>query len=77
MIREAKPFGVDDFSVHCDRQRETGRASRDLASPSGNRLEPLRGDSKGQYSIRANDQRRICFEWRDSDVYEVEIVDYH
>jgi toxin HigB-1 len=50
---------------------------RDLASPPGNRLEALHGDRKGQYSIRVNDQWRICFEWRDSDAYEVEIVDYH
>jgi proteic killer suppression protein len=50
---------------------------RDLASPPGNCLEAFDGDRKGQYSIRVNDQRRICFEWRDSDAYEVEIVDYH
>jgi proteic killer suppression protein len=48
---------------------------RDLASPPGNRLEALHGDRKGQYSIRVNDPWRICFEWRDSDAYEVEIVD--
>jgi len=50
---------------------------RDLASPPGNRLEALHGDRKGQHSIRINDQWRICFVWRDSDVFEVEIVDYH
>jgi toxin HigB-1 len=50
---------------------------RDLASPPGNRLEALHGDRKGQYSIRVNDQWRICFKWRDADAYEVEIVDYH
>lgn len=43
----------------------------------GNRLEKLKGDRKGQYSIRINDQYRICFSWRDGDAYEVEIVDYH
>jgi proteic killer suppression protein len=37
----------------------------------------LKGDRKGQYSIRINDQWRICFEWRDGHVYAVEIVDYH
>jgi proteic killer suppression protein len=50
---------------------------RDLASPPGNRLEAFDGDRKGQYSIRVNDRWRICLEWRDSDAYEVEIVDYH
>ena len=48
-----------------------------LRVPPGNRLEALRGDRKGQYSIRINDQWRICFAWRDGDAYDVEIVDYH
>lgn len=42
-----------------------------------NRLEKLRGDRVGQYSIRINDQWRICFTWRNGDAYNVEIVDYH
>jgi proteic killer suppression protein len=50
---------------------------RDLVAPPGNRLEALRGDRKGQHSIRINDQWRICFIWRDGDAYEVEIADYH
>jgi proteic killer suppression protein len=41
------------------------------------RLEKLSGDRRGQYSIRINDQYRICFEWRNGNAYEVEIVDYH
>lgn len=49
----------------------------DLRIPPSNRLEKLSGDREGQYSIRINDQWRICFEWRDGDVYGVEIVDYH
>jgi toxin HigB-1 len=49
----------------------------DLKSPPGNRLEALKGDRAGQYSIRINDQWRICFEWRDGDAWNVEIVDYH
>ena len=49
----------------------------DLRVPPGNRLEKLGGDREGQYSIRINDQWRICFEWRAGDAYEVEIVDYH
>ena len=49
----------------------------DLRTPPGNRLEPLKGDRKGQHSIRINDQWRICFVWRDEDAWDVEIVDYH
>jgi proteic killer suppression protein len=49
----------------------------DLRVPPGNRLEALRGDRAGQWSVRINGQWRICFEWRGSDAYEVEIVDYH
>ena len=49
----------------------------DLRVPPGNRLEKLVGDRKNQYSIRINDQYRVCFEWRDGDAYDVEIVDYH
>jgi toxin HigB-1 len=49
----------------------------DLQTPPGNHLEKLRGDRQGQYSIRINDQYRICFIWRGHDAYEVEIVDYH
>ena len=49
----------------------------DLRSPPANRLEKLSGDRAGQYSVRVNDQWRICFAWRDGDAYDVEICDYH
>lgn len=49
----------------------------DLKVPPGNRLEKLSGDREGQYSIRINDQWRICFRWHQGDAYEVEITDYH
>jgi proteic killer suppression protein len=49
----------------------------DLRVPPGNRLEKLGGDRKSQHSIRVNDQYRVCFEWRNGDAYDVEIVDYH
>ena len=49
----------------------------ELRIPPGNRLEALKGDRKGQHSIRVNDQWRVCFRWDDGDAYEVEIVDYH
>jgi toxin HigB-1 len=50
---------------------------RDLAAPPGNRLEALKGDRRGQHSIRINDQWRICFLWRRGAAENVEIVDYH
>ncbi len=49
----------------------------DLRVPPGNRLEKLRGDQAGQWSIRVNDQWRLCFQWREGEAYEVELVDYH
>ena len=49
----------------------------DLMVPPGNRLEALKGDRKGEHSIRINDQWRICFRWRAGDAHDVEIVDYH
>ena len=52
-------------------------ALNDLRSPPGNRLEALKGNRKGQYSIRINDQWRICFVWTDGGAEDVEIVDYH
>ncbi len=50
---------------------------RDLKVPPANRLELLKGNRKGQYSIRINRQWRICFVWRNGHAYQVEIVDYH
>ncbi|MEX1163855.1 MAG: type II toxin-antitoxin system RelE/ParE family toxin [Nitriliruptor sp.] len=49
----------------------------DLRAPPGNRLEPLKGDLRGKYSIRVDDQWRIVFGWESGDAYEVEITDYH
>lgn len=53
------------------------RSVGDLRSPPGNELELLKGDRKGEHSIRVNRQYRICFLWRNGDAYEVEITDYH
>jgi proteic killer suppression protein len=50
---------------------------KDLEVPPGNHLEALHGNREGQYSIRINDQFRICFSWREGNAYAVEIVDYH
>jgi len=49
----------------------------DLRVPPGNRLEKLAGDREGQYSIRVNDQYRLCFRWEGADAHDVEVVDYH
>ncbi len=63
-------------------QRKLARLNRvtsveELRVPPGNRLEKLSGDREGQWSIRINDQWRVCFEWRDGNAWEVKIVDYH
>ena len=50
---------------------------KDLRVPPANRLEKLKGDRAGKYSIRINDQWRICFKWHKNDAFEIEIVDYH
>jgi len=55
-------------------------AATELASlriPPGNRLEALKGNRKGQYSVRVNDQWRICFSWKSDGAHDVEIIDYH
>lgn len=62
----SKLFLVDDAEV-----------LDDLRAPPGSRLEALKGDRKGQHSIRINDQYRICFQWTQSGPREVEVVDYH
>ena len=53
------------------------RTLQELQVPPGNRLEQLKADRKGQFSIRINDQLRICFSWREGDCFDVEITDYH
>lgn len=50
---------------------------QDLRVPPANRLERLKGDREGQYSIRVNDRWRVCFDWKDGDALNVELVDYH
>jgi len=56
---------------------EAAEHLQDLRIPPANRLEKLSGNRKGQHSIRINQQWRVCFEWREKDAYNVEIVDYH
>jgi proteic killer suppression protein len=59
------------------RQLEIASRLSDLRVPPGNRLEALKGNRAGQYSIRVNDQFRLCFRWTDTGADDVEIVDYH
>ncbi len=56
---------------------DNAAALKDLASPPGNRLEALKGNRKGQHSIRINDQWRVCFTWENDGAHDVEVVDYH
>ncbi len=56
---------------------DNAKTINDLIALPSNRFEALRGNRAGQYSIRVNQQWRICFEWRDADAYNVELVDYH
>lgn len=74
-----KGFPSDLFKVARRKLRYLNAADdlADLRSPPGNRLEALAGDRKGQYSIRINDQFRVCFVWTAEGPAEVEIVDYH
>ena len=59
------------------RQLDAATVVGDLRFPPSNRLEPLSGDRLGSYSIRVNDQWRVCFKFEGGHAYEVEIVDYH
>jgi proteic killer suppression protein len=78
--KRVKAFSGFERSARLKLDRmEAATSLRDLAALPGNRLEALVGDRKGQYSIRINDQWRICFEWADRapEPFKVEIVDYH
>ena len=67
---------VVSFSGNAIQRVAAGRLD-DLRAPPGNRLEALKGDRKGQMSIRINDQWRVCFRWTEAGPADVEIVDYH
>ncbi len=71
------PRDIQQVALRKLRMLNNAVTLNDLRIPPANRLEKLRGDRAGQYSIRINDRWRICFEWRDEDAYNVEIVDYH
>ena len=67
----------DRIALRKLRMLDAAAGLTDLRSPPGNRLEKLKGDRDGQWSIRINDQWRICFAWKDGDAFDVEVVDYH
>ncbi len=71
------PGEMQDRALRKLRQLDAAMTLNDLRNPPGNNLEALKGDRKGQWSIRINDQWRICFRWSDGDASGVEIVDYH
>jgi proteic killer suppression protein len=71
------PRGIQQVALRKLRMLNRAVTLQDLRVPPANRLEKLLGDRAGQYSIRINDQWRICFEWREGDAYNVEITDYH
>jgi len=71
------PTEIQRSALRKLRMLNQARTLNDLRAPPGNRLEALKGDRHGQYSIRINDRWRICFLWERGDVYEVEIVNYH
>ena len=71
------PPEIQQMALRKLRMLNNAQTLNDLRVPPANRLEKLSGDRAGQHSIRINDRWRICFEWRGSDAYKVEIVDYH
>lgn len=71
------PPDIQDKCLVKLRMLNSARKLDDLRVPPGNRLEALKGSRKGQFSIRVNDQWRICFRWSDGAASDVEIADYH
>ena len=74
---KAVPPEVQRVALRKLAQVDAAAKIQDLKVPPGNRLEALSRDRKGQFSIRINDQWRVCFVWKDGHAHEVEIVDYH
>ena len=69
--------GIARIALRRLRLLHRARTLIDLRVPPGNQVEALKGERRGQYSIRVNDQYRICFRWEGGDAYDVELVDYH
>jgi proteic killer suppression protein len=71
------PMDIQQPALRNLRMLNNALSLNDLRIPPANRLEKLSGDRTGQYSVRVNDQWRICFEWQEGDAFRVEITDYH
>jgi len=71
------PGDIQDRALRKLRQLDASLIVDDLRNPPGNRLEALKGDRIGQWSVRINDQWRICFRWEKGEALDVEIADYH
>jgi proteic killer suppression protein len=71
------PTSIQRIAFRKLRMINRSKTVDDLRVPPGNRLEALSGKRKGQHSIRINEQWRVCFVWRENNVHDVEIVDYH
>jgi proteic killer suppression protein len=75
--RKTMPSSMRNVAARKLDQLDSVIALEELRVPPGNRLEALTGNRKGQFSIRINDQYRICFKWKEAGPYDVEITDYH
>lgn len=77
LSRVARFANIERPALRKLKQLDLARRIDDLCAPPANRIERLKGDRAGQWSLRVNDQFRICFRWTGSDAEDVEIVDYH
>ena len=75
--RVARFVNLERTALRKLKQLDLARRIEDLRAPPANRLEQLKGDRAGQWSLRINDQFRLCFRWTGNDAEDVEIVDYH
>jgi proteic killer suppression protein len=71
------PWNIQNRALLKLRQLNAACVLNDLSIPKSNNLEALKGNRHGQWSIRVNQQWRLCFQWKDGDALDVEIVDYH
>lgn len=77
MRRVTRFVNLERTALRKLKQLDLARRIEDLLAPPANRLERLKGDRAGQWSLRINDQFRVCFRWTGKDAEDVEIVDYH
>jgi proteic killer suppression protein len=76
-VSKRLPRSIQDTARRKLRMLNNAQSLQDLKVPPANRLEALRGDRRGEHSIRINQQWRVCFRWRDGHAHDVSIVDYH